>query len=384
MKVLHVYKFYRPVHGGGITAMNSIIRGMPDDVESRVLVALGPGRGRLEPEEERCVRRVTSLGYWYSMPLAPTLPLWFAYEARKADIVHLHLPFPIADLALYLFDPGVPIVVHWHSDIVQQVNTKRLLEPLLKRTLTRANKILVGSPRHMVSSEDLRPYRDKCEVVPYGIDAGSWHHSDQSTEWSIAALRKRYPNMVFFAGRLVAYKGLQVLIKAMRKVDGNLVIAGEGPMRPVLARLAEKFKVSRKVHWVGALSDDELREHYQACSVFVLPSIFKNEAFGLVQLEAMACGKPVINTDLPSGVPWVARHEKEGLTVPPKDPKALAEAINRLLADPQLAQRLGEAGRHRVDTMFDIHTTGARVYNVYRQLLQSYGSQAQVVHQRET
>jgi len=384
MKVLHVYKFYRPIHGGGITAMSSIIRGMPPGVESRVLVAQGPGRGRLEPEEETYVRRVMSLGYWYSMPLAPTLPLWFAYEARKADLIHLHLPFPIADLALYLFDPGKPVVVHWHSDIVQQVNTKRLLDPLLKRTLKRADKILVGSPRHMVNSPDLKPYRDKCEVVPYGIDAKSWRYSDQSTEWSVTALRKRYPNMAFFAGRLVAYKGLQVLLKAMRRVKANLVIAGEGPMRPVLERLADKYGVSHKVHWVGALTDDELREHYQACSVFVLPSIFRNEAFGLVQLEAMACGKPVVNTDLPSGVPWVARHEKEGLTVPPKDPQSLAGAINRLLDNPEFAQHLGEAGAQRVGTVFDVHTTGTRVYNLYRQLLDSYSHQARVVHQQET
>ncbi len=384
MKVLHVYKFYRPVHGGGITAMASLIRGMGDNVESRALVATAPGKGRLEPGEESRIRRVASLAYWYSMPLAPSLPLWFAIDSRRVDIVHIHLPFPIADLSLSLFTPKVPVVLHWHSDIVQQVNIKRLLSPLLRRTLRRADRILVGSSQHVDYSEDLAPFRHKCEVVPYGIDVDQWRHVNTHLEKRIATLRGRYPDMVFFAGRLVAYKGLPTLLRAMQSIDGNLVIAGEGPMREQLEHLVTELGIGHKVHWVGELSDEELKAHYHACSVFTLPSIFRNEAFGLVQLEAMACGKPVVNTDLPSGVSWAARHDKEGITVSPEDVDSLSGAINRLLVDPALSARLGSAGYQRVNSVFNITNTSQQVYRIYRDLIAKSCAGAQSARYQES
>ncbi len=369
LRVLHVYKLFSPVRGGGIAAMESIIRGLKGRVSASVLVATKVGLGGQDQKCGAKVRRVMSLGYIKSMPAAPTLPFWYAVMSRQVDLIHVHLPFPIADLAMNLWRPQAPVVVHWHSDIVQQVWTKRLLRPFLRRSLKRANKIIVGSPRHIESSKELQPFKDKCVVVPYGIDIDKWSVADSAVKSEVNALRKKHPRMVLFLGRLVAYKGLPVLLRAMKEVDGSLVIAGEGPMESVLLRLAGTLGVENKVTFTGALSFQELKAHYHACSVFVLPSIWRNEAFGLAQIEAMACRKPVVNTDLPTGVPWVARDGIEGITVAPNSARELAQAIQKLLDTPDLAKKLGDAGFDRVSTKFNQTITSEKLYSVYRNLV---------------
>jgi len=369
MKVLHVYKLYSPVRGGGISAMESAIEGLREKVDSRVLVATAAGPGKQEPIGSATVRRVSSFGYVNSMPIAPTLPFWFLHESKQVDVVHLHLPFPIADLAVNLWRPSVPVVVHWHSDIVQQVNFKRLLRPVLRNTLKLADRIVIGSEQHLKSSEELTDFEDKCTVVPYGIDVEKWAIPAEDQK-KVVELRMQYPRMVFFLGRLVAYKGLPVLIDAMAGIDAQLVIAGEGPMLPLLQKQVAELQIAQKVHFVGALSFQELRAYYHASTMFVLPSIYKNEAFGLSQLEAMACGKPVINTALPTGVPGVARDRKEGLTVPPGDSEALAGSIQELLGNPDLAESLGRAGYQRACTRFNQQIFSHNLHSLYDELLQ--------------
>ena len=112
--------------------------------------------------------------------------------------------------------------------------------------------------------------------------------------------------------------------------------------------MAVEKGISDRVVFLGKLSDADLVDHYHACDLFCLPSVEKTEAFGIVQLEAMACGKPVVSTDLPTGVPFVNLHETTGIVVPPKDAEALARAMRSILEDDSLASRFGEAGRRRV------------------------------------
>jgi rhamnosyl/mannosyltransferase len=147
------------------------------------------------------------------------------------------------------------------------------------------------------------------------------------------------------------------------------VIVGEGPLLPELRAQTERLGLADKVHFRPNLSQEDLAAHYHACDVFVLPSVAITEAFGLVQLEAMACGKPVIATDLPTGVVYVNRHLETGLIVPPRDPAALAAAISQLLGDPALRRRLGEAARARVMREFTADVYAANVAEVYEEML---------------
>jgi len=205
----------------------------------------------------------------------------------------------------------------------------------------------------------------RCHVVPLGIYPTRFETAPPEA----LEIRKRFgPRVILGVGRLIYYKGFEHLISAMRQVDAKLLIAGEGPLRATLEELARRNGTAHKVTFVGAPPD--LTPYYHAADVFVLAAVARSEAFGLVQLEAMAAGKPVVNTKLASGVPFVSLDGVTGITVPPADSDALAAALNRLLADPELCARLGRAGRERVRREFSAALAAQRTMEIYHSVLQ--------------
>lgn len=150
----------------------------------------------------------------------------------------------------------------------------------------------------------------------------------------------------------------------MSKVDAKLVIIGEGPLRAELEREAASNGTSGRVIFLGEIHDD-LASYYHASDIFALPSCERSEAFGLVQLEAMACGRPVVNTRIDSGVPYASLDGVTGFTVEPRSSDAIAAALNRLLHDSELRTRMGRAARDRVVNEFAIGKMAARTLNLY-------------------
>lgn len=370
IKTLHVYKVYTPF-GGISRVMESIIGGLRDRVDARVLTSKECGRGSLSYMNGVPVRRVYSLGQILSLPIAPTLPMWLWWYAKKVDIVHTHSPFPLVDLAVSIWFPQkTALVVHWHSRIVTQKRTGHLIAPLTRRCLERADCIIVATPVSIETSSYLQQFRHKCVVIPNGTDIRLWTLQNAEQEAQVAALKVRYPKIILAVGRLVSYKGFEVLLRAMVTVPGDLFIVGTGPLEKSLRRLVTDLGIDDRVHFMGELNREELKPLYHACTMFVLPSVADNEAFGMVQLEAMACAKPIVNTALATGVPWVARHGKEALTVPPGDADALSQAIQHLLDYPDEARRMGESGQRRVRKIFDIRFTKQKIYTVYKEVLQ--------------
>jgi glycosyltransferase involved in cell wall biosynthesis len=216
------------------------------------------------------------------------------------------------------------------------------------------------------SSPCLREHRERCHVIPFGIPEKHFH---QPSEKAISAIRARHGDrIVLSVGRLVYYKGLNQLILAMAEVPGRLLIAGTGPLLPDLLKLVRSLHLDDRVEFLGAPDDDELRALYHAADVFVLASTARSEAFGLVQVEAMAAGTPVVNTSVDSGVPFVSVHGTTGLTVPPSDSKALAMAISSLLDDPQLRLQYGNAARFRAESMFRCSTMADRTLQMYQEV----------------
>ena len=182
------------------------------------------------------------------------------------------------------------------------------------------------------------------------------------------AIRLRHGSRIVLAvGRMIGYKGFEYLVKAMRTVTGELLLIGDGPLRPILEAKARQVGVADRVTFLGQVN--AVGPYLLAADVFVLPSITRAEAFGIVQLEAMAFEIPVVNTLLASGVPFVSRHEETGLTVPPADSGALADAINWLLNDPALRRRLGRAARRRVETEFSASMMVDRTIALYQDVL---------------
>jgi rhamnosyl/mannosyltransferase len=170
---------------------------------------------------------------------------------------------------------------------------------------------------------------------------------------------------VLFAGRHVAYKGVDVLLRALERIPVHAVIAGDGPKRAEWEALAAALRLTDRVTFAGDVPASSLRTLMQSCAALVLPSVTRAEAFGYVQLEAMACGRPVISTDVPSGVSWVNQHERTGLIVRAGDSDALAGAIVRILDDSALRNRMGDAARERVDREFSMTRLRERLSDLY-------------------
>jgi len=196
-------------------------------------------------------------------------------------------------------------------------------------------------------------HAQRIEVIPFGIDLRRYLEADESHSTRARLLRARYaPPVILFVGRLVYYKGVEVLLDAMVQCPGTLIIAGDGPLADTLRDRADSLGIARRVAFTKTLSDEDLLAYFLAADVFVMPSTHRTEAFGIAQVEAMACGLPVVSTDLPTGVPWVNQHGVTGLVVPPADSAALADAIRRLIEDEALRRKMGDAGRRRAAERF--------------------------------
>jgi glycosyltransferase involved in cell wall biosynthesis len=318
--------------------------GLRPFVDVEVAVAAGNQPAGRETIGGVTVHRMPTLGVIASTPVCPDL--FRVIREVRPDIVHIHHPHPMAMVGYLAFGTSVPCVVTYHSDIVRQRVLRRLAEPIVRETLRRSAAILVTSPTYLATSDVLQPFRDKCHVVPLGSDASNSTRVDRRL---VAQLRARYgPRIVLGVGRLTHYKGFEYLVRAMDQIDARLLIVGEGPLRERLERLCSSGQLGGRVEMVGDVPS--VAPYYEACDVFVLPSVTRNEAFGLVQLEAMAAGKPVVNTAVGSGVEYVCPPGVSALTVPPADVDALAGAIRRVLDDPALRRTLGLAGRARATT----------------------------------
>jgi glycosyltransferase involved in cell wall biosynthesis len=370
LKILHTYKVYRGDLAGGVPSVISVLsRESRESIDNRVLVARTRGRFRRETIDGMPVEAVGSLGTLFSTPLAPTYPFALRRRALDFDIVVHHAPFPLADLAISRLPNRVGLVVFWHADITTYSQLRRLVSPAIIRSLQRADRIIVADQSSIDNSRFLQPFRAKCVVVPYGIDIDYWSCCSPEEITKAELLRRKYPRLILGLGRLVPYKGFAVLIEALRQVEGDLVLIGEGGLRNDLERTAVEFGVSDRVSFLGFVSDSEVKSYLHAAKVLAFPSVTQAEAFGLVQLQAMAAGLPIVNTLLPTAVPHVARHNLEALTVPPNDPGTLASALSEVLGDFSLASRLGRSGQMRAKDLYDQWNFIGRMKNIYLDIL---------------
>lgn len=362
-RVLHVGKFYPPYRGGMESHLEDLSGKIKNEVDLQVVVA-NTSRQTVSAYENGV--HVTRLGRWAHLAatsLCPGMPA--AIYRSNADIVHLHWPNPAAVLAYLISGSRAPLVITYHSDVIRQRNLFKLFHPILQMLLQRSQVLITTSPGYAASSPVIQRWLSRCRTVPLGVDPDRFA---QAPAAEVQTLRDTYGSRLIFAvGRMVYYKGFEHLISAMQHVQGTLLLAGAGPLRPSLEALAGRLQVADRVRFVGPVPD--VRPYYHACDVFVLPSIERTEAFGIVQVEAMACGKPVVNTQLDSGVPFVSLHGVTGLTVPPADPQQLATAIQTLLDDHELRLRLGTAARQRAQQEFSLDKMAADTLEIYRTLL---------------
>jgi glycosyltransferase involved in cell wall biosynthesis len=345
------------------TYLHDLVQLQKRQFSVNVLVANDKLQLKRELSDQAVITRVVTFGSIASMPICPFLP-WHIANV-DADIVHLHMPNPGAALAFLMSGHKGKVVITHHGDTLGRTRLRKLSDPFVRRLMDRAEAIIVSSSRYRDSSRELSAFHRKCRVIPLGIDPKTFENPDPSV---VRQIKSRYGNrIVLSVGRLVPYKGMRYLIETMRSVDANLIHIGTGPLNSELTRLANEIGVSSKIQFLGQVED--LSPYLRAANMLVLPSISRAESFGIVQLEAMAAGIPVINTDIDSGVPEVSLHNVTGLTVPPKDHEALGYAINLLLDNPGMQQKFGRAGRLRVCQEFSIERMVDQTVSLYQQIL---------------
>lgn len=371
MKVLHIYKdYYPPVIGGIERHINLLANGLAQrGVEVEVLVSNTGIRLERERINGISVTKAPQLGRFASAPLNITFPYWLRRLGKNTDILHFHFPNPTGELSYLVSGLDQKVVVSYHSDIIRQVNLLKLYSPFLLKFLKRADIILTSSNNYLMSSKVLSNFQSKCKVIPYGHKLPELEISPKTTE-KIDALRKAYgPSIILFIGRFRNYKGLHILIEAMKKVEGRLLLIGTGPLKKDLRKQVAEARLNKKISFLGELPDQEMIFYLHACDMLVLPSHLRSEAFGFVQLEAMLYGKPVVCTELETGTSFVNQDQKTGLVIPPNDVETLANAINYLLKHPEVRNKYGKAGIERVEQYFSVEKMLDNIISVYQSIL---------------
>jgi glycosyltransferase involved in cell wall biosynthesis len=368
MKVLHVFKTYFPDTYGGIEQVIHSLAShtQPLGVENRVLT-LTQNEPRVDIDPSGC----TIIRYKCDLYLASTGFSWrfltqFKKEVEWADIVHMHFPWPFADLCYELSRVRKPTVVSYHADIVKQVSLNKLYQPLLNRYFSHVDVICAASPGLLDSSPVLKRFKHKAQLVTYGIQDVERLSDDDSNvlEW-----RRRFGNKFFlFLGALRYYKGLHILIEALKGRDYPVVIAGNGSEGEALHAQAAAAGL-KNLYFLPDISSEKKSSLMRAAYGFVLPSHLSSEAFGIVLAESAQQGTPMISCELGTGTSYVNQHQRTGLVVPPSDPEALGAALDTFWQNPDKVRVWGEAALQHFNNHFKAEVMAKEYAAIYHSLL---------------
>ncbi|WP_447643060.1 MULTISPECIES: glycosyltransferase [Chitinophagaceae] len=372
MKVLHIGKFY-PVYGG----VEKVMYDFCDGLSNRGIRSdfLGVNADAKTTNTVKINDHFTVYAMSYIRKVASTyLSLSMITQLRKIkdqyDIIHIHHPDPMVCLALYLSGYRGIVICHWHSDIVRQKTILKFYKPLQTWMLKRSSIIAGTSPVYLDYSPFLQPYKNKLVLVPIGIPPVNTSVNDVTVEKikSLANGRK----IVFSLGRLIYYKGYQYLIEAAKYLNENIcvIIGGKGPLREEFEETIRMNGLESKVFLMGRIEEEDLPAYFSGCDLFCLPSTERSEAFGIVQVEAMAYGKPLVATRIEgSGVSWVNEENVSGLNANIEDAKDLADKINTILGNDALTKRLGMGALKRYEGNFTQKKMVDLIVPLYEQIL---------------
>jgi rhamnosyl/mannosyltransferase len=371
VRILHLGKYFYPERGG-IENYTYILAKEAKKLDYEVYVIVSNTSKKFEYTEINGIKvfRLPRIFHFFHVPF--TVPLIHLIKKINPDVIHLHIPNPWFEFNLFLYSlfyKNVKIIVTYHSDIIWytpfhffgELIRRFYLFPLLKIS----KKIIATSENYVDGSPILKKLRNKIVVIPLGVD---------EKMFKPIKVKKLKKKVLLFVGRLFPYKGLEYLLWTIKIISNKrrdfiLFIVGEGKLRKKLEKMLRDLKIKNLVKFTGALPDEELIKYYNLCDIFILPSIHKSEAFGISQLEAMACGKPVISTNLNgSAVPWVNQHMKTGLIVEPKNSEALANAILFLLENKGIREEFGQNARKRIIKFFTQRRMIERTISVYKSL----------------
>ncbi|MFT2099735.1 glycosyltransferase family 4 protein [Marinomonas sp. 2405UD66-6] len=373
MNVLHFYKTYFPDTFGGIEQVISQLANSTEalGVHSTVL-SLTPNKQVESPIKvgNQTVYRSHSAFELASTPFSFKVFKQFKDLVDRADVIHYHFPYPLADVLHFMYARNKPCVVSYHSDVVKQKTLLKLYNPLQNQFLRSVDRIVVASPNYLNSSDVLPPYRDKISIIPYSLEPTSYASPSQERldHWRDILEEKFF----LFVGVARYYKGLHVLIEAASQLSYPVVILGSGPLEDALKQQA-KDAGADNVIFLGALDDEDKTALLNLCYAFVFPSHMRSEAFGISLLEASMNGKPMISCEIETGTSYINIDQETGLVIPPNNALALQEAMQTLWQDEALASQFGEQAKARFYELFSRNKMAAGYYDLYQEVCKEKG-----------
>lgn len=369
MRVLHFYRTYLPDSMGGIEQVIFQLCDSTDrlGIDNTVLtLSNDPAPGPISIQQHKVHQarmdfQLASTGFSYSVFKK------FRELAAEADVINYHFPWPFMDLVHFCSSVKKPYVVTYHSDIIRQRHLLKLYRPLMRRFLNGADRIVAASPNYVHTSDVLKEYRDKTQVITYGLNKASYPQPDAEriAQWK-AKLGERF---FLFVGVMRYYKGLHILLDALKGVDYPVVIVGAGPLEKELHAQAQALG-PRNLHFLGRLGDEDKVALLELSYAIVFPSHLRSEAFGISLLEGAMYGKPMISSEIGTGTSYINIHNETGLVVPPSNPEAFREAMRTLWDNPAQAREMGIRAEERYRQLFTSEEMGRKWLQLYEALLE--------------
>ncbi|WP_226647211.1 glycosyltransferase [Microbulbifer variabilis] len=366
IKILQCYRTFYPESQGGL---EHAILEMASNTPSSEVLTLSEKPGTYFVGKRKVL--VTANKRWFSVASCCVgFGLLLSLRRHRAQLLHLHFPWPFGDIAYLLAGRSRPLVITYQSDIVRQRFLGILYRPLMHRFLKRADRIVATSQNYVDSSDVLKNYQDKVEVIPLGISEGEYPSPSQETLLSHESHCGR--DFMLFVGVLRYYKGLEYLIRAAAQQPYKVVIAGKGPESLRLKQLAKKLGADNVI-FLGYVSDEDKIALLQLCRAVVFPSHLRSEAFGISLVEGLMCGKPLISCEIGTGTSFVNCAGETGLVVEPANYLALREAMGEFWTNPSKARAMGKAARLRFDNLFTAKKMAETYKKLYSEVLLERG-----------
>lgn len=366
MRVLQAAHYYGPL-GGIERVVYQFSHGLADEYKVDVLVSNTNWRTTHSVEDGIPVTRVGRVAHFQRMSICPTLAWWFRH--KKPDLVHVHMTNPMAEASFLLSGLKCKVIATYHMDVTRQRLLNPVYSPFQRQFLKRCDFVTASSENFARTSPVLSQYLDKVRILPFGLASDALLETEQSRKVTERLFNDIKDPVVLFVGRLIHYKGLDVLVRAMANVPATCLIIGDGYLAPVLRDQIEELRLTDRVKLVGRVSDEELVGYYDRANVFVLPSVNRTESYGLTQIEAMSRGIPVVCCEVGTGTSFVNKDGVSGLVIPPQDDHALSDALNRMLGDHEMHARLSAGAKDRAGTLFSEKRMIEKLKELYREVV---------------
>jgi O-antigen biosynthesis rhamnosyltransferase len=368
MKILHVYKTFLNDSFGGVEQVIAQIAMNPNasDFQHTVVSLTRHPESFVNRAEHIQNIRFKETFNVASNAVSFDLLMNFGRIVQDYDLIHYHFPWPFADFLHLFWHIKKPTVLTYHSDIVRQKRMLFFYKPLMHLFLRKMTRIVATSPNYVSTSDVLRQYVSKVSVIPIGLNKEKYPTSDerQVQEW-----QERFgPRFFLFMGVMRYYKGLHILLDALKGSTFPVVLVGTGPTLPELKSRAQRLGL-KHVHFLGQVSEEDKVALLRACGAVVFPSHLRSEAFGVSLLEGAMFGKALISSEIGTGTSYINQNGKTGLVVPPNDPQALHEAMSFIWHNPAHAAMMGKEAEARYWELFTGQQMISQYEALYREIL---------------